>query len=300
MSKKGLKRLLRKPSMIQRSLLRSNSLRTGSLPFSKVMHVDPMETVHIFSMCLPLIFLLCHMFSLMLISFRIICLLNPFSETGAVHFGHNHNDRSRFSRKARYAHFSVLDCTKRGHKPNKRTCKGFLAYQHFALKIVLLFQCSHHVCSFTLGYGCWEPFDEQKHGTWDDLPQTRTYEDPADPTDQWVGPRYHACMYWACVSYSYSILVYSCERHGQIWKGGWSGPESFKGPGVSLNYNSALWKRSGGFLDLWVKDTWCWMDGWSVLLVAIILFSPWFLLFFTCNAHRTPLQESCMYTRMYT
>jgi hypothetical protein len=41
------------------------------------------------------------------------------------------------------------------------------------------------------------------------------------------------------------------------------------------------------------------MDGWSVLFVVTILGFPWFLLFFTCNAHRTPLKESCMYTRMY-
>ncbi len=76
------------------------------------MHVDLMETLQIFSTCLPLRFLLRHMFYLMLILFRIICPLHPFSGTGAVHFGHNDKDRFRFSRKARYASFSLLDCTK--------------------------------------------------------------------------------------------------------------------------------------------------------------------------------------------
>ena len=190
----------------------------------------------------------------------------------------------------------------RGHKPNKRTWKGSLAYQHFALKIVLLFKCRHHCAVSLLAITCGNHLKNKNTAPGMNCLEIAPIKIQPETYGSDLGTSVlcsHVLSVCFIFTISHNILAYSCARHEQISKGGWSGPESFKGTDVSLTYNWPLWKRSGGNHHLWIQDTWCWMDGWSVLFVVTILGFPWFLLFFTCNAHRTPLKESCMYTRMY-
>jgi hypothetical protein len=80
--------------------------------------------------------------------------------------------------------------------------KRFSCLPAFCLENCSVVEVSSSLCSVTLGYNLWEPFEEQKHGPWDELPRNRTHKDPAG--DPWVGPRYFSTML-SCVERVFHI-----------------------------------------------------------------------------------------------